>query len=183
MFSHHRFHFLVNSHYEYHVKSCSDHFLFGWIFPACLDLYSPPVVNCLSLSCTLKMMLQPSLSLSLSLPLFPSPLFFFPYVWPDSDAVGACPNTGARAEPAVWEGTGWKTPQRIRGHQGNRPPLALPAEQRACPLRWCSWCLALGFFLLVFVGLIDFGLNLGFPDFLFGFYLLSLLEMVVWYNF
>ena len=39
-------------------------------------------MNCLSLSCTLKMMLQPSLSLSFSLslpplPLFPSPLFFF----------------------------------------------------------------------------------------------------------
>lgn len=34
-FSHHRFHFLLNSHYEYHVKSRSDHLLFGWNF-SCL---------------------------------------------------------------------------------------------------------------------------------------------------
>lgn len=71
-------HFVVNSCY---VKSHSDHFLFGWVFPACLDLYSLPVVNYLSLSCMPEMMLQPSLSLSLSLSLpslSPSLLFLSP---------------------------------------------------------------------------------------------------------
>lgn len=43
-----------------------DFFLLVWVF------YSLPVVNCLSLSCTLEMMLQPSLfPLFLSLPPFP----------------------------------------------------------------------------------------------------------------
>lgn len=150
MFSLHRSYFLVNSLCEYHVKSRGDHFLFGffllvWIFILLLLWTAFPCPVHWRWCCSL---LFPSPLLSLSPPSpFPSPLFlFFPHVWPDSDAVGACPNTGARAEPAVWEGTGWKTPQRIRGHQGNPPPLALPAEWRASSPCWCSWRLALGFF-------------------------------------
>lgn len=54
----------------------------------------------------------------------------------DTDAVGACPNSGARAEPAVWEGKNCKASQRIWGPEGivkwNQWPL--PKLQCACQL-------------------------------------------------
>lgn len=171
MFSHHRFHFLVNSHYEYHVKSRSDRFLFSWIlFLACLDLFSPrcelPFLVLYTEDDVAAFSSPLFLSLPPSLPLFPSPLFFFPL----------CDQTQTQLEHArireleqsllFEKAQAEKLLRELEDTRVMDPHLPCLQNSALAPaLVLMMPCF--GFLFFQFMGLSGFGLNLGFPDFFF----------------